>query len=129
MVCSVSSVSSLLLLENRNMARVVCARCGMTGHSKCPYCRTVFADNERNSVLQQLMTITRGSWMDKRFVDENGKDLVVTLNWSIGDIANHVCHLRDILSSLDDDGIRRLCCHHDWMFVEGERSSIGCGCV
>jgi hypothetical protein len=108
------------------MARIVCSKCGATGFSKCPSCRTVFPDNEYEGILSWFLT----------YQVSNGQVEIIHRHprcediSRAEDIALGLTKLRDRLNRLAevDPGFKQYSCEHDWWFAKGERSDIGCGC-
>jgi hypothetical protein len=124
------------------MAKVVCSKCGLTGYSKCPICRNIFADTDDLDMAGLgLLELRRGT---NDYGKLNGKD-ELQLVWTYmlyedqhlsneeraaGQEGLMLDKLKDRLERLAKapwEDIRKALCRHHWVFAPGERSSIGCG--
>lgn len=114
------------------MAKIVCSKCGATGDSKCPYCRTIFPDSGYEAMLSYLLKLPHPDKNDK------GKPVSfkVHLMWlrhheedsRLYTDAEMIRELYNILKKLDKRGeLEAYSCIHDWIFAPGAESSIGCG--
>lgn len=111
------------------MAKIVCSKCGATGWSKCPYCRTVFPDNKTEALLSHVLKwkFTPGDNVKVEYsyftTDEelDEKEVVVQALKS----------LLNTLSAMESGApwtsIEQYACNHKWVFAPGEKSSIECG--
>ena len=112
------------------MAKIICNKCGATGTSKCPYCRSIFPDSHGEATL---------SWIFKRRIKVEKKLhwLEVFLFMGDGTEKNNLAwgmhELRNILNNMEDPEVKHYpsidayACDHVWEFADGEKSSIGCG--
>lgn len=107
------------------MAKVHCKHCGITGNSKCPYCRNVFSTIE--NVKLDMAETTFGLIAKLGNVD-GAKYPTVTIRGYGDDTHLDVLKtIKTLLNQVDDEGLKVLACDHDWVFDDGEVSSIGCG--
>lgn len=82
------------------IGNVSCVKCGLTGISKCPYCRSVFEhDYDRECIRLELA----GNVDDKEWV----KMHKLARQQKIGQFSR---------------------CEHEWVFQPDCQSTIGCGC-
>jgi hypothetical protein len=110
------------------MAKVYCKKCGLRGHSKCPYCRSVFSETNHGSLAQDI-------WENLGCVtDLPGEDNQFLVGSRVF-AENEEEALRKgvtILGSFFTDpefNMQVAGCVHEWALMPGERSSIGCGHV
>ena len=99
------------------MSNVICSKCGAKATSKCPYCRTIFPEDQTKAILSHLLKFP---------VHKDG--------WATGTITLRAdsneeyfrtfIHLAELLKEI---GIDKYCCDHDWIFMPGCKSSIDCG--
>ena len=107
------------------MANVRCYKCGKSGDSKCPHCRTIFDDmSDRadgvDTILSYRMAISDAGIMFKRY------RMLTGVRESEDDYDILRC-VRDLLKDLTDDELRVVACVHKWEFAPCCGSSIGCG--
>lgn len=101
------------------MAKVVCSKCGATGHSKNPAVRTVFPDNGTEAILSHIFHFS--------IVEENGLtkakvSYTVDPSW---DFQEAWKQLHGVIHLVDEKvGVEMLMCHHDFQFAPGEVSEI-----
>lgn len=109
---------------------VVCSDCGAEAHSKCPYCRSVFPDNQMEAMLSYQLKRTMSTdelginWLDVSLYVGNGTEK--------DNMATAMERLLGILSAMQDPEshyptIAQYCCDHRWTFKPGQKSTIGCG--
>jgi len=109
------------------MANVICKICGAQAISKCPYCRTVFPKNEMEGMLswilkKRMKTDKNGvTWLEISYVPGKNVDLKEAMK-----------RLLNLLNVMEDKTspyptIKEYACDHEWVFKEGEKSTIGCG--
>jgi hypothetical protein len=115
------------------MAKIVCTKCGATGDSKCPYCRTVFPDNQIEARLSYSLKIDyandpRGRrWLKVELYspinDEN--EVPVT----IADDVKELYKILDLMVKHEKSWptIEQYVCSHQWEFAPGCKSDINCG--
>ena len=122
------------------MAKIICAGCGITGYSKCPYCRNIFpASNKANDLAEMV------GWAMKRdFYPESAKrpdysELKITLyaykgqpededyeKYSTIEVMwDKLVYMMEILK--DPAVLKMYLCDHDFIFAPGEVSDIDCG--
>lgn len=108
------------------MSSCICVKCGAEANSKCPYCRTVFPDNEMDGIMSNVLKhhiekVGDYHWMEVRLFLGEKKDLLEAAK-----------RLHNILDrALNEPGdfisLEELMCHHDWVLKPGMKSTIGCG--
>ena len=107
------------------MAKIYCTECGLTGDSKCPYCRNIYT--ERDSTVGMMDTI-----MSHRLKISN--EGIFVKRYSLA--RNHsgpetnldiLVMLKDVLGRVNDAELKVLSCTHTWDFAPFSKSSIGCG--
>jgi len=104
------------------MANCHCKKCGAEASSKCPYCRSVFMNDQREAAL---------SWILKRGIKETNGQRWLEVSWFLSsdeDLVEGLKKLRNTLTSMDDAYIKQYCCDHTFEFKPGCESTIGCGC-
>jgi hypothetical protein len=125
------------------MPTVYCKKCGITGFSKCPHCRSIFADGMpmEMELLDNFIHVR-----DISPKDENGQPTRYTGGDHEGEIVvKHEVYfetyadtqdiaMERVLSSLQSllsqhINIKVASCVHEWELAPGEVSSIGCGHV
>lgn len=104
-------------------AKVICSKCGATGLSKCPYCRSVFPDNQYAAVLGRILRVRIAQELE---ITRIKVDYVVDSDWSLERAWDY---LHDLFHNLVIERIKvtQLACEHNWVFAPGEVSEIGCG--
>jgi hypothetical protein len=108
------------------MSNVVCVDCGMEAHSKCPFCRTVFPNNQTDAMLSwtckhRIKEVNNFNWLQVEFMmreDETEEDTFKRLHSLLDEM---VTKPKEFLS------LKEFCCDHRWVFKPGEKSTIGCG--
>jgi len=98
------------------MSKIVCSKCGATGNSKCPYCRTVFPDNQLEALLSYVIQWDR---REDRIVVQ-----VATLTTSVEEALTKT--LSALTTCAEKVGFAQYACEHDWVFAEGQHSEIAC---
>lgn len=108
------------------MARIVCSKCGATGFSKCPCCRTVFPDNEVEAMLSWFLTYQVKDGQVEIIHQHPRCENISRAK----DIALGLTKLRDRLNRLAevDPEFKSYACCHDWCYAPGQKSDINCGC-
>lgn len=117
---------------------VICSKCGATASSKCPYCRSVFQTDPTGHIESMLSHAFKidpklkedsyGSFLQiSLFVDDkpiDGKTPETTEEALIKlrDWLNLMIEQKDNFPSL-----QQYLCQHNWQFMEGKHSQIGCG--
>lgn len=110
------------------VARVFCSKCGATGRSKCPVCRTVFPANQYEATLSYTLkwkyedgrvTITSYHCVDN---DDTGEKEAVTA-------ALKALHktLQNMADNVLDLSFEQYACNHTWRLAHGEKTDIDCG--
>ncbi len=112
------------------MSNVECINCGVEAHSKCPYCRTVFPEDQSEAMLsyalkRTIKTDEQGiNWLEISWYmgDGNKKD---SLEYGLASLHKVMCGMAD------PEGLypsfAQYACDHRWRFKKGEKSSISCG--
>lgn len=117
-------------------SNIVCRKCGATGHSKCPYCRTIFGDNQSEDILSWIFKRRIEKVPSKADVDENlhwlRVDLYLGSNKDGCTTEYGLTKLREILNAMEDPNdpyptIKQYSCDHEWVFAPGQKSTIDCG--
>lgn len=124
------------------MARVICSKCGATAISKCPYCRNVFPDNQMEALLSQVIRTTTTQTDNQITVQfeyhgylKEGQDPAEKARECFEALAEFIA---DMMAESKDrkaatnarwstPSLTQFLCEHEWTFVEGEHSDIGCG--
>lgn len=105
----------------------ICTLCGAEAYSKCPACRTVFTENQMDSVL---------SWILKRYIKKEDNLYWLKIDYLIGNsdisLAEALERLYEIFKTMEDSKsnyptLKQYACDHRWTMKKGEHSSIGCG--
>ena len=118
------------------MANVFCSKCGITGTSKCPHCRTVFSDNKMHDILSYVVKLNRE---DRQIVilvpdwSKNPGAPAEKKNWSfeesaaamLASVASHVAEFSS-LPAAETVPAKQIVCIHDWQFAEGHESEAAC---
>lgn len=108
------------------MAKIVCSKCGATGISKCPSCRTVFPDNQVEAMLSHcLKTLVKGNKIEIQYSLSKKPELSDDEN--ISDVLKHLVEVLKYLET-KDPGFKQYGCSHRWVFAKGQKSDIDCGC-
>ena len=100
------------------MNNIVCTQCGLEGFTKCPYCRSIFADES-----------TRIGSLDS-MVSHHLKIHEDRLEWRLfGDKSpgRGLRTLQSVLKDLTLAELTVLACVHSWDFKPCHHSTIGCG--
>jgi hypothetical protein len=99
--------------------RIVCNKCGATGSSKCPVCRTVFPDDEKVTYLQEVLTVEIGRY-NKEWRSQVGTDLIITstLREGCADPYDGMIHFLKRIRDLTPEQLKQLCCNHHWEHTE-----------
>lgn len=105
------------------MARIFCVNCGKKGFSKCPYCRSIFGDDEGPVGRADFICSHRMK------LDETDPTRVKIewRGWSDQSVYEALADLKEILNTVNDDELKVLACAHVWDFEPFQQSSIGCG--
>jgi len=103
------------------MPNVVCKKCGAEAISKCPYCRSVFPEDQHDSLMSYLLkfdikTVNEVDWLEVSWFMGNGSERR-NAAWGLN-------KLKEALNGLD---LEKYCCDHEWVFKPGEHSRIDCG--
>ena len=115
------------------MGDVVCKKCGAEAHSKCPYCRNVFPDDQIATLYNNLITLTVKPPETQEYLGGE-KATIQKVNFSLDLIhypedkdtpEEHTLSLLKGLLKLEQP-IQAIC-DHSWKFKPGVQSSIGCG--
>lgn len=93
------------------MAKIVCKKCGLTGWSKCPYCRSVFGDDQTLAMVESRVRVSK-----------NDVGPIVTLQCYEDEKPEE-----DLPRLLGMVNLKQLFCVHQLEFAEGAKSEIGCG--
>ena len=116
------------------MAKIVCIKCGVRGLSKCPHCRSSFMDRNPDLVVQEALEFveSRIKVQGDRQIGEDGKQKYTISFWTYATTNDEAMErmLRMLRNNLPDIPGRLLKvagCDHEWHFLPGEESSIGCG--
>ena len=99
------------------MGKIICRKCGATGHSKCPACRTVFNDNQSEAILSHFLKY-----------EEEGGNVKVHFTLNDATVEEALRSLKSWLMDPNFDPAQYACTHH-WEFAEGHGSDIGCKCL
>ena len=100
------------------MANVVCSKCGATAESKCPYCRTVFPDNQFEALLSWVL---KWECKDDKIVVSYISHTADTVAEALEQAYSHLQQCKDRV------GFVQYACEHTWVFAEGAHSDIDCG--
>ena len=134
--------------KEHQMSQVICIKCGATGDSKCPRCRTVFPDNQMEAALSWNMVVgvmenregkkfyCLGYRLDGRLDGDTGK-----LIYDIPEAEEEASYrLIEIITSSVAQGLtgstnetfgmptlQQLFCNHDFHYRPGGKCRYGCG--
>lgn len=129
------------------MPDIYCTKCGLRGHSKCPHCRSIFAENKAKTdeeVLRQIAQEFFEDFMevglyapynteDRQFSEKqlaNGDTARFRVSfWTYAHNGTEAAEvtLKRLVQALPLVDIKVAACIHDWAIMPGQKSSIGCG--
>jgi hypothetical protein len=126
------SIMVVLNKERREiMAKIECRKCGATGNSKCPICRTVFMDDQLDAMLSHSLKRNlkpseysgHYNWLNIAWLSDKDDSMEVAMN-----------KLREVLNRMADPddaypSFKQYACDHSWQFQKGHKSEVGCGCL
>ncbi len=100
------------------MSNIYCTECGVSGFSKCPYCRSIFLDHDQpiafvEEILSHRLKIHKDKLEWRLYQEQTALD--------------GLRNLRDLLKDVSDEDLKVLACVHSWDFKPCMRSTIGCG--
>ncbi len=106
------------------MANIICNKCGLTGDSKCPFCRSIFVDRQSligqiEHVMSHRMKISAEGIMIKRYsiCHHPGPETDLDI----------LTFLKDVFDALSKEDLKITSCTHDWDFAPFCKSEIDCG--
>lgn len=110
------------------MARVECKKCGALATSKCPYCRSVFPDNQHEAVFSHVLkTLDEGDKITIKY--HRYKEEGLTTEENVANVLESLYYILQMMAEqrngMSFDGYA---CNHQWSFCEGQESDINCGC-
>lgn len=116
------------------MAAIYCKKCGLRGDSKCPHCRSVFADRNPNEVarweqeaLERLLMVRS----IENTTTQKGESRFIVGVWTYATDSQEALKkgLDRLNYALNTQGVnlKVAACIHDWELMPGVESSIGCG--
>ena len=111
------------------MSNCVCLKCGATATSKCPFCRTVFLDNQIKSMLGSCIKFDEG------IQNEEYRKMEIKIHFRAKNNEELIEAFIEILQSMKETkegtvqfpSLKQYFCHHSWQFAEGCKSIIDCG--
>lgn len=101
------------------MSNIICNKCGATGNSKCPCCRSIFPDDQMDAVLSMIFKHTikqegNGIWCEVKYlVGVPSKDTVADI-----DLLKSLKGLQTNLKMIIDNP--QYLCDHVWELAVGE---------
>lgn len=129
------------------MPEIYCKKCGLRGHSKCPYCRSIFPAHSHglsdNDALRQMAQEYFENFVEVGLYENdeqrrkedyeklnNGESVRFRVSfWTYSNDRSYA--LASILERLAEllplVNIKVAACIHEWEFMPGQESSIGCG--
>jgi hypothetical protein len=118
------------------MAKIYCTKCGIRGISKCPNCRSIFADSRKDDAgaaqeyFELFMSIGLMNKDDRPRLEagEEVRFKVAFWTYEATEEAAILSVLNALKSCLPQIDLQVAACVHDWQLMPGETSSIGCGC-
>jgi hypothetical protein len=117
------------------MARIYCVKCGLRGDSKCPHCRNIFPDSNKNSDARTAQA-TFELCGAVRQCDEEKEGRVhkyiaglIEYAESSQQAIERAYTAMYIAFNTPGFSLRVECCLHEWALMPGEESEIGCGHV
>lgn len=118
------------------MAKIYCTKCGIRGMSKCPHCRSIFADSRKDDAgaaqeyFEMFMSIGLMNKDDRPRLEagEEVRFKVAFWTYEASEEAAILSVLNALKSCLPKIDLQVAACVHDWQLIPGEESSIGCGC-
>ena len=118
------------------MAKIYCTKCGIRGFSKCPHCRSIFANSRKDDAgaaqeyFEMFMSVGLANKDDRAKLAAGNEVRFSVSFWTYE--ANEEAAILSILNSLKSClpkiNLQVAACVHDWRLMPGEKSSIGCGC-
>lgn len=112
------------------MSNVICSKCSAKADSKCPYCRTVFPDNQIESMLTWLLKfeVSKDGWVKLSYAPPSGWQTKTEAEL----VENAFTNLHNILSRMADPAsgypsFAQYACIHQWVFAPGCGPTIDCG--
>ena len=110
------------------MANVICKKCGLTGDSKCPFCRSVFGDNHTaaarlDSVMSHRLKISLEQITIKKYNHDGPEDDARVVSMLVNTINKAVATDKSSVEEV----CKIVCCLHEWDFAPHHYSNISCG--
>ncbi len=105
---------------------VQCSKCGATAYSKCPFCRKV----HRTDATGQMECLLS---YNLKIEESKNKDEVSIIMRKGGLKAEEIIkHMVNVISLMIKEknnypSLKQFLCHHDFQFMPGRHSEIGCG--
>ncbi|KKN78699.1 hypothetical protein LCGC14_0347660 [marine sediment metagenome] len=100
------------------MAKVACTKCGEKGSSKCPFCRSIFLNNQELAYAELVVNVS-----------ETDNSVVLTVNLAKKTADGKKRPLEEMMQTLKtlSEQSPGLLCLHSFDFEKEQESSIGCG--
>ena len=118
------------------MARIYCKKCGLRGDSKCPHCRSIFADEHPDPLVASAMESIEAFVSvraDEHDQSMDGKKRHHVSFWTYAQDGDEAIRrvLNRVHAAVATKGfnITVASCVHEWSLMPGEKSEIGCGHV
>lgn len=116
------------------MTKIYCTKCGVTGDSKCPHCRSIFQDPAPVEV-QGAQDYFENFMFVKADPDSipgaDGKRRYFVTFWTYADSEEQALGrvLPRLRSAMINEAVNLKVagCVHDWQIWPGMKSEIGCG--
>lgn len=111
------------------MASIICRKCKRTGDSKCPYCRSIFGDDDTatgmlDTTISYRLKIDGDAIVLKKF---NIPDYDEESHKVLSMVVNSVVRAAQTDNVSVEDVCRVLCCVHEWEFAPHCYAGISCG--
>jgi len=113
------------------MSNIQCKLCGAKANSKCPYCRNIFPEDQITTMYSNLIELKKeevpgDKWMDG--VPRQQISLTITTHRRLEEKESAEDILLGLVKGLANlEHPEQVLCVHQWEFLPGEESSIGCG--
>jgi hypothetical protein len=115
------------------MAQIICKKCGLTGFSKCPHCRSVFPEHSSpaTEIFEFQGFVKKANPEEEAGDDGKRRWLVGMWTYEVSEDAamRKVLELFKSMLNNPEFSMATASCAHEWDFAEGEKSDIDCGCM
>ena len=115
------------------MAKIICIKCGLTGGSKCPHCRSIFARHggkvdmidtilsHRLKITDEGILIKRGNSYPPGPFDPKAEPIGKETDFELLEM------IARLIGDLTNEELKIASCVHEWEFAPFAKSDIECG--